>query len=93
MPGVRGLGLWDAEEGIGAAFADVEELARQCKFRDCTHTVEPGCAGRAAVEGGELSKRRLDSYLRLKEESVQVQQRREEAQRIRTRRGHPRRRG
>ena len=93
MPGVRGLGLWDAEGGIGAAFADVEELARQCKFRDCTHNVEPGCAVRAAVEGGELSKRRLDSYLRLKEESVQVQQRREEAQRIRTRRGHPRRRG
>ena len=85
--------IWDAEEGIGAAFADVEELARQCKFRDCTHNVEPGCAVRAAVEGGELSKRRLDSYLRLKEESVQVQQRREEAQRIRTRRGHPRRRG
>lgn len=93
MPGVRGLGLWDAEEGIGAAFSDIEDLAGQCRFRDCTHNVEPGCAVRAAVESGDLSQHRLDSYLRLKEESAHVQQRREEAQRIRTRRGHPRRRG
>lgn len=92
MPGVRGLGLWDAEEGIGTAFSDVEELASRCKFRDCTHGVEPGCAVRAAVEAGELSEQRLESYTRLKEECVQVQQRREEAQRIRTRKGHPRRR-
>lgn len=41
MPGVRGLGLWDAEEGIGAAFPDVEALAAQCRFRDCTHHEEP----------------------------------------------------
>ncbi|MFR5091197.1 MAG: ribosome small subunit-dependent GTPase A [Adlercreutzia equolifaciens] len=54
MPGVRGLGLWDAEEGIGAAFPDVEALAAQCRFRDCTHHGEPGCAVRAAVESGEL---------------------------------------
>ena len=52
MPGVRGLGLWDAEEGIGAAFPDVEALAAQCRFRDCTHHGEPGCAVRAAVESG-----------------------------------------
>ena len=47
MPGVRGLGLWDADEGIGAAFSDIEELASSCRFRDCTHTNEPGCAVRA----------------------------------------------
>lgn len=92
MPGVRGLGLWDAEEGIGAAFADVEELAAQCKFRDCSHVNEPGCAVRAAVESGDLAQSRLESYLRLKDESAQVRQRRTEAERIRTRRGHPRRR-
>lgn len=92
MPGVRGLGLWDAEEGIEAAFSDVEELAQGCKFGDCSHTKEPGCAVRAAVEAGELSAERLESYLRLKEESAQVRERREEAERIRTRRGHPRRR-
>ncbi len=92
MPGVRGLGLWDAEEGIGAAFSDVEELAQGCRFRDCSHANEPGCAVRAAVEEGRLSPARLESYLRLRDESKQVQKRREEAERIRTRRGHPRRR-
>lgn len=92
MPGVRGLGLWDADEGINAAFSDVEELAQNCRFRDCTHTNEPNCAVRAAVEAGELSAQRLDSYLRLRSESKQVKKKREEAERIRTRRGHPRRR-
>lgn len=92
MPGVRGLGLWDADEGINAAFSDVEELAQNCRFRDCTHTNEPNCAVRAAVEDGELSAQRLDSYLRLRSESKQVKKKREEAERIRTRRGHPRRR-
>ena len=92
MPGVRCLGLWDADEGIGAAFADIEQLASECKFRDCTHTNEPGCAVRKAVEAGEISPARLESYIRLRNESKQVKQRREEAQRIRTRRGHPRRR-
>ncbi len=93
MPGVRGLGLWDAQEGIGAAFADVEILAQQCKFRDCSHTAEPGCAVRAAVEQGALSQQRLASYLRLKEENSHILARKEEAQRMRERRGHPRRRG
>jgi ribosome biogenesis GTPase / thiamine phosphate phosphatase len=92
MPGVRGLGLWDADEGINAAFSDVEELAQNCRFRDCTHTNEPNCAVRAAVEAGQLSAQRLDSYLRLRSESKQVKKKREEAERIRTRRGHPRRR-
>lgn len=92
MPGVRGLGLWDADEGIGAAFSDIEELASSCRFRDCTHTNEPGCAVRAAVEAGELAASRLESYVRLREESAQVKTRREEAERIRSRRGHPRRR-
>lgn len=92
MPGVRGLGLWDADEGIGAAFSDIEELASSCRFRDCTHTNEPGCAVCAAVEAGELAASRLESYVRLREESAQVKTRREEAERIRSRRGHPRRR-
>lgn len=92
MPGVRGLGLWDADEGIGAAFSDIEELASSCRFRDCAHTNEPGCAVRAAVEAGELAASRLESYVRLREESAQVKTRREEAERIRSRRGHPRRR-
>lgn len=92
MPGVRGLGLWDADEGIGATFSDIEQLAESCRFRDCTHTNEPGCAVKQAVEEGTLSADRLESYIRLREESQQVKERREEAQRIRTRRGHPCRR-
>ena len=92
MPGVRGLGLWDADEGIGATFSDIEDLAQKCRFRDCTHTNEPGCAVKRAVKEGELSSDRLESYVRLREESEQVKVRREEAQRIKTRRGHPRHR-
>ena len=83
MPGVRGLGLWDADEGIGAAFADVEELAAGCRFRDCRHMDEPGCAVRAAVESGELSPERFASYQALKRETFQMAERREEARRLR----------
>ncbi|MEG0322790.1 MAG: ribosome small subunit-dependent GTPase A [Raoultibacter sp.] len=93
MPGVRGLGLWDAESGIEAAFSDIEELAARCKFRDCSHEAEPGCAVRSAVEAGELSQKRLDSYRTLRQETRDIRERREEASRIRTRTGHPRRRG
>lgn len=93
MPGVRGLGLWDADEGIKAAFHEIEELAQQCKFRDCSHEHEKGCAVRAAVEAGTLSPERLESYLRLKKESEEIQAKRIEAERIRERRGHPRHRG
>lgn len=83
MPGVRGLGLWDADAGIGAAFSDVEELATQCKFRDCKHADEPGCAVRAAVEAGTLSKERFSSYQALKQETATLATRREEARRLR----------
>lgn len=83
MPGVRGLGLWDADTGIGAAFSDVEDLAAQCKFRDCKHENEPGCAVRAAVEAGELRPERFESYQALKQETAEVRDRREEARRMR----------
>lgn len=79
MPGVRGLGLWDADAGIDAAFADIEQLAQDCRFRDCKHQREPGCAVRAAVESGELSQARFDTYAQLRAETADVQQRREEA--------------
>lgn len=79
MPGVRGLGLWDAESGIGAAFADVEALAEGCRFRDCRHGDEPGCAVRAAVESGELAPDRFASYQALRQETVEIKERREQA--------------
>ncbi len=92
MPGVRGLGLWDADAGIKATFSEIEELAQHCKFRDCAHDREAGCAVREAVEEGSLALERLESYLRLKQENEEVHARRIEAERIRTRRGHPRHR-
>ena len=69
-PGIRELGMWDVEEGFTASFADVEALAGQCRFRDCSHRTEPGCAIRAALEQGELSEERWRSYQRLKLENA-----------------------
>lgn len=82
MPGVRGLGLWDADAGIEAAFPDIEELAEACRFRDCTHTGEPGCAVAAALEDGSLPRSRFDSYQALKQEVATVKDRREQARRL-----------
>jgi ribosome biogenesis GTPase / thiamine phosphate phosphatase len=67
-PGLRELQLWDAEEGMARAFADIDELASQCRFRDCRHGVEPGCAVRAALENGELDPERLASRRKLERE-------------------------
>lgn len=83
MPGVRGLGLWDADEGIKAAFADIEELAKQCRFRDCRHFDEPGCAVRAAVGRGAIAAQRVASYQMLKQEMDVLRKRREKARHMR----------
>jgi ribosome biogenesis GTPase len=64
-PGMRELGLWDAGQGIGRAFGDIEALAMACAFSDCTHRVEPGCAVRAAVDAGNLDRARYESFLKL----------------------------
>lgn len=68
-PGMRELGMWDAKSGINRTFSDIEELALQCRFRDCTHTVEPGCAVQKALKNGTLSKERMQSYQKLKTEN------------------------
>jgi ribosome biogenesis GTPase len=68
-PGMRELQLWDsAREGMGAAFPDVLALAAGCRFRDCRHDSEPGCAVRAAADGGSLEPARFASYLKLRAE-------------------------
>lgn len=77
-PGMRAIGLWDAEDGLSAAFPDIEELALACRFRDCAHVNEPGCAVIAAMESGDLTPRRLDSYRRLSAEMIEVARRRDE---------------
>jgi len=67
-PGMRALALWDADGGMESAFPEIAKLAEGCRFRDCAHEDEPGCAVRAAAESGELPQRRLDSYLSLRTE-------------------------
>jgi ribosome biogenesis GTPase len=69
-PGMRELQLLDAEDGIERAFADIETLAHECRFRDCAHDGEPGCAVSAAVARGNLLPERLDSYRRLLREEA-----------------------
>jgi ribosome biogenesis GTPase len=64
-PGMREFGLLDADDGLAAAFADVEEFARSCRFRDCRHASEPGCAVLAAVESRALPQDRLDQWIAL----------------------------
>jgi ribosome biogenesis GTPase len=67
-PGLREIQLWDAGEGIHDAFADVDELAAQCRFNDCAHMREPGCAVQAAIDEGRLPRERLQSYRALQRE-------------------------
>jgi ribosome biogenesis GTPase len=66
VPGMREFAVNDTE-GLDEAFNDIAELSRNCRFNDCTHTVEPGCAVLKAVEEGTLEKRRLRNYLRIKQ--------------------------
>ena len=82
-PGIRGVGLWDAGPAVERVFADVTDLAVDCRFNDCSHKVEPGCAVQAAVEAGELDAGRLRRFLRLldelEEQAHMLEQRRRKA--------------
>ncbi|MFF9915746.1 ribosome small subunit-dependent GTPase A [Streptomyces sp. NPDC013457] len=71
-PGLRGVGLWDAETGVGQVFSEIEALAEECRFHDCAHEAEPGCAVTAAVDDGTLSVRRLESYRKLLRENQRI---------------------
>ncbi|MER6093916.1 ribosome small subunit-dependent GTPase A [Streptomyces bluensis] len=71
-PGLRGVGLWDAGTGVGQVFSEIEELAAECRFHDCAHAAEPGCAVLAAVDSGALPERRLDSYRKLLRENQRI---------------------
>ncbi len=68
-PGMRELGLLDAEAGIDAGFSDISEFSSQCRYRDCTHTSEAGCAVLEAIKRGDVTEERYRSYLKLKKES------------------------
>jgi len=69
-PGLRGVQLWDADEGLDTAFSDIVALEEGCRFSDCSHVGEPGCAVQAAVAAGALSARRLASWDRLRREQT-----------------------
>ncbi|MFB6827176.1 ribosome small subunit-dependent GTPase A [Streptomyces virginiae] len=71
-PGLRGVGLWDAETGVGQVFSEIEEYAANCRFHDCAHEAEPGCAVLAALDSGELADRRLESYRKLLRENQRI---------------------
>lgn len=68
-PGMRELGMWDVEVGLGETFSDIEELTNQCRFHDCSHKAEPGCAVKEALENGTLTTERWKSYEKLLKES------------------------
>jgi ribosome biogenesis GTPase len=67
-PGIRGVGLLDTASGLDQAFADIAELAAYCRFGDCRHDAEPGCAVVAALADGSLTARRLESWRKLSRE-------------------------
>lgn len=73
-PGMRELGMWDVSEGLDTTFAEIEELSRECKFTNCNHQNEPGCAVKKALENGELTIERWKSYTKLKKEAKFAQQ-------------------
>ncbi|MCP3820827.1 ribosome small subunit-dependent GTPase A [Streptomyces sp. A3M-1-3] len=71
-PGLRGVGLWDAGTGVSQVFSEIEEFARDCRFHDCAHQAEPGCAVLGAIEQGALPERRLESYRKLMRENQRI---------------------
>jgi ribosome biogenesis GTPase len=72
-PGLRELQLWDADGGLDKAFTEIAQLMNECRFSDCAHHTEPGCAVRAALEDGSLPRERWDSYLKLQRELAHLE--------------------
>jgi ribosome biogenesis GTPase / thiamine phosphate phosphatase len=74
-PGLRGVGVLAADDAVAAAFADIDEIAHGCRFADCSHGAEPGCAVRAAVGDGRVTPRRLESWRSLTAERARLEAR------------------
>jgi ribosome biogenesis GTPase len=74
-PGMRSVGMWDIEDSLADAFSDVEAFASQCRFSDCAHGMEPGCAVQGAIAAGALAAARLESRQKLQRESAHMARR------------------
>ncbi|MFA5906856.1 MAG: ribosome small subunit-dependent GTPase A, partial [Desulfobacula sp.] len=74
-PGIREIAFWGVDKGIEAAFPEIEKLSPECRFADCSHTHEPGCRVRGAVDDGEISRDRLENYWKMKRELAYLSQR------------------
>lgn len=84
-PGMRELQMWADEESLDSAFEDIAQLAQRCRFRDCRHMSEPGCAVQAAAEAGKLDPGRLRNYLKLSRELSGLVKRRDMRQKLNSR--------
>ncbi|MBS1226719.1 MAG: ribosome small subunit-dependent GTPase, partial [Candidatus Aminicenantes bacterium] len=76
--GLRELGLWADDDGLDRTFEEIDRLAANCRFPDCRHEQEPGCAVRAAVETGTVDVRRYESFLKLRRELRSLELRKDE---------------
>ncbi|NJD03685.1 MAG: ribosome small subunit-dependent GTPase A [Ruminiclostridium sp.] len=81
-PGMRALSLWEADAGMEIMFSDVEELVRLCRFNDCRHQSEPGCAIRESLDTGKLEMERWENWLKLQKELAHLEARKEGKQRL-----------
>jgi ribosome biogenesis GTPase len=90
-PGMRELQLWEPEQSLDETFADIQTLAAECRFRDCRHDREPGCAVKAAAESGSLDPGRYANYLKLQEEHAAFARKQQERSQIDAKRQRPRR--
>jgi ribosome biogenesis GTPase len=86
-PGVRAVSLWSSGRGIERAFSDVFDVSDECRFRDCKHEDEPGCAVRAAIDDGRLDPRRLDAMKRLVAEELALEEEQRAQEKLLDRRG------
>ncbi len=89
-PGIRGVGLWHADEGLERAFADLLPFAQRCRFTDCSHRDEPGCGILAAIEEGLIGQDRLDAWHELLDEVQQLEAETEELERTNKREANQR---
>jgi ribosome biogenesis GTPase / thiamine phosphate phosphatase len=81
-PGIREIQMWAGEEDLQGAFQDIEILAKQCRFNNCSHNAESGCAVKAAIDRGDLDPARLESYRKLQDELIYLASREEGSTRL-----------